>query len=65
MLGLKLDKNNQRALASAIVASGTDDLNVMFLSFSMSSIIADLAISGTQAGWIATVTNLGMLSASL
>ncbi|MGT2756010.1 MFS transporter [Streptococcus ovuberis] len=65
MLGLKLDKNNQRALASAIVASGTDDLNVMFLSFSMSSIIADLAISGAQAGWIATITNLGMLVGGL
>lgn len=65
MLGLTLDKNNQRALASAIVASGTDDLNVMFLSFSMSSIIADLAISGAQAGWIATITNLGMLVGGL
>ncbi|WP_438466426.1 MFS transporter [Streptococcus pluranimalium] len=61
MLNLKLDKNNQRALASAIVASGTDDLNVMFLSFSMASIIAELGLSGAQAGWIATITNLGML----
>ena len=26
MLHLSLDKNNRRALASAIVASGTDDL---------------------------------------
>lgn len=65
MLGLKLDKNNQRALASAIVASGTDDLNVMFLSFSMASIIAELGISGAQAGWIATITNLGMLLGGL
>lgn len=61
MLNLKLDKNNRRALASAIVASGTDDLNVMFLSFSMASIIAELGLSGAQAGWIATITNLGML----
>lgn len=65
MLNLKLDKNNQRALASAIVASGTDDLNVMFLSFSMASIIAELGISGAQAGWIATITNLGMLLGGL
>ena len=65
MLGLSLDKNNRRALASAIVASGTDDLNVMFLSFSMSSIIAELGISGAQAGWIATITNLGMLLGGL
>lgn len=65
MLHLSLDKNNQRALAAAIVASGTDDLNVMFLSFSMASIIAELGISGAQAGWIATITNLGMLLGGL
>ena len=40
MSKLSLDKNNQRALVAAIVASGTDDLNVMFLAFSMSSIIS-------------------------
>lgn len=45
MLHLSLDKNNRRALTSAIVASGTDDLNVMFLSFSMASIIKELSIS--------------------
>ncbi|CAM2979818.1 transporter, major facilitator family protein [Streptococcus acidominimus] len=45
MLNLSLDKTNRRALISAIVASGTDGLNVMFLSFSMSSIMADLAIN--------------------
>lgn len=65
MLHLSLDKNNRRALAAAIVASGTDDLNVMFLSFSMASIIAELGISGAQAGWIATITNLGMLLGGL
>lgn len=65
MLHLSLDKNNRRALVAAIVASGTDDLNVMFLSFSMASIIAELSISGAQAGWIATITNLGMLLGGL
>ncbi|MFV8214779.1 MFS transporter, partial [Streptococcus pluranimalium] len=65
MLNLSLDKTNRRALISAIIASGTDDLNVMFLSFSMSSIMADLAINGAQAGWIATITNLGMLLGGL
>ncbi|HEM3710540.1 TPA: MFS transporter [Streptococcus suis] len=65
MLHLSLDKNNRRALASAIVASGTDDLNVMFLSFSMASIIKELSISSAQAGWIATITNLGMLLGGL
>ncbi|MBZ6527821.1 MFS transporter [Aerococcaceae bacterium DSM 111021] len=56
-----LNKSQRNALLSAIVASGTDDLNVMFLAFSMSTIISQLGISGTQAGWIATITNFGML----
>ena len=29
----KLNKSQRNALIAAIVASGTDDLNVMFLSF--------------------------------
>ncbi|MCK1213079.1 MFS transporter [Streptococcus uberis] len=65
MSKLSLDKNNARALAAAIVASGTDDLNVMFLAFSMSSIITELGITGAQGGWIATITNLGMLVGGL
>lgn len=56
-----LNKSQRNALLSAIVASGTDDLNVMFLAFSMSTIISQLGISGAQAGWIATITNFGML----
>lgn len=58
---MKLSKNDRNALISAVIASGTDDLNVMFLSFSLTSIIASLAISKVEAGWIATITNLGML----
>lgn len=65
MSNMSLDKNNRRALVSAIVASGTDDLNVMFLAFSMSSIITELGITGAQGGWIATITNLGMLLGGL
>ncbi|HEL0007207.1 TPA: MFS transporter [Streptococcus equi subsp. zooepidemicus] len=65
MSALSLDKNNKRALWAAIAASGTDDLNVMFLAFSMSSIISDLGVTGTQGGWIATITNLGMLFGGL
>ena len=62
---MSLDKNNKRALVAAIVASGTDDLNVMFLAFSMSSIISELGVTGAQGGWIATITNLGMLVGGL
>lgn len=57
--------NSQRALIAAILASGTDDLNVMFLAFSMSAIIGQLGINGAQAGLIATITNLGMLVGGL
>lgn len=60
-----LNKNDQRALFAAIFASGLDDLNVMFLAFSMSSIISYLSLSGTEAGWIATITNFGMLFGGL
>ena len=57
--------NDKRALVTSIIGSGLDDMNVMFLSFSLSSIIADLNLSGSQAGWIGTITNLGMLLGGL
>lgn len=57
--------NDKRALATSIIGSGLDDMNVMFLSFSLSSIIADLNLSGSEAGWIGTITNLGMLLGGL
>ncbi|SDM03061.1 Major Facilitator Superfamily protein [Aerococcus urinaehominis] len=60
-----MEKNNKRALLAAIVGSGLDDLNVMFLAFTLGTIIADLGITGTQAGWIATITNFGMLFGGL
>src|SRR5699024_9686784 len=61
----KLNKSQRNALIAAIIASGTDDLNVMFLSFSMSSIISQLGISSVASGWIATITNLVMLAGGL
>lgn len=60
-----LTKNNRRALIAAIIASGTDDLNVMFLAFSMSTIMSQLGITATQGGWIGTITNFGMLFGGL
>lgn len=58
-------KNDRRALVAAIIASGMDDLNVMFLAFSMSTIITQLNLSGAQGGWIGTITNFGMLFGGL
>lgn len=57
----RMTPNQRKAVAASIIASGTDDLNVMFLSFSLSQIITDFSLTGSQAGLIATITNLGML----
>lgn len=58
-------KNDRNALVAAIIASGMDDLNVMFLAFSMSTIITQLNLTGAQGGWIGTITNFGMLFGGL
>ena len=44
-----MEKRKKRVLNAAIVGSGTDDLTNMFLSLSLASIIADLAITKAQA----------------
>ncbi|MCR8969769.1 MFS transporter [Facklamia sp. 7083-14-GEN3] len=62
---MKTINYDRRALVTSMIASGLDDVNVMFLAFSLSSIIADLNISSTQAGWIGTITNFGMLFGGL
>lgn len=56
-----MTKNQVKAVVGSIIASGTDDLNVMFLSFAMSGIMSEFVLSGAQSGLIATLTNLGML----
>lgn len=61
----KITPNQKRAVVGSIVASGSDDMNVMFLSFAMSSIISEFSLSGGEAGFIATITNLGMLVGGL
>ncbi len=57
--------NDKKALFASIFASGLDDLNVMFLSFTLGSIIVHLGLSGVEGGWIATITNFGMLLGGL
>lgn len=37
-------------------------MDIMFLSFSLAPIIASLHISSAAAGWIGSITNLGMLA---
>ncbi|MBG9987478.1 MFS transporter [Aerococcaceae bacterium DSM 111176] len=57
--------NDKKALFASIIASGLDDVNVMFLSFTLTSIIADLSLNGAEAGLIASITNIGMLFGGL
>ena len=52
-------------IASTSAGFALENMDVMFLSFALSSITADLHLSGTQAGLIASVTNLGMLAGGL
>lgn len=40
---------------------GLENMDIMFLSFALSSIITEFHLSATEAGAISTVTNLGML----
>ncbi|GMG61033.1 MFS transporter [Tetragenococcus halophilus] len=61
----QLRANDKKALFASIFASGLDDLNVMFLSFTLGSIMAHLGLSGVEGGWISTITNLGMLAGGL
>lgn len=56
-----LTTNQKWTIASTSAGFALENMDVMFLSFSLSSIIVSLHISGAQAGLIATITNLGML----
>ncbi|MDA3768305.1 MFS transporter [Lactobacillus delbrueckii] len=53
--------NNQKwVLASMSSGFLLENMDVMFLSFSLSEIIAQMHISSAAGGWIGTFTNLGM-----
>lgn len=58
-------KNQKWTIASTSAGFALENMDVMFLSFALSSIIADLHISGAQAGLISSITNLGMLAGGL
>lgn len=60
-----LTTNQKWTIASTSAGFALENMDVMFLSFALSSIIASLHISGAQAGLIATVTNLGMLAGGI
>ena len=57
----QLNSYQAKVVASTASGFGLENMDVMFLSFALSSIIAELHLSGTQAGLISTITNIGML----
>ncbi|MFV0561313.1 MAG: MFS transporter [Enterococcus sp.] len=56
-----MTKYQRKILLSTSAGIALENMDIMFLSFSLSSMIATFHLSGAQAGLIATVTNLGML----
>ncbi|APT18661.1 MULTISPECIES: MFS transporter [Amylolactobacillus] len=60
-----LSTNQKWTIASTSAGFALENMDVMFLSFALSSIIADLHLSGAQAGLISSITNLGMLAGGI
>ncbi|OTP10170.1 major facilitator superfamily transporter [Enterococcus sp. 10A9_DIV0425] len=56
-----MTKYQRKVLLSTSAGIALENMDIMFLAFSLSSMIATFQLSGMQAGMIATVTNLGML----
>ena len=56
-----MSKYQRKVLLSTSAGIALENMDIMFLAFSLSSMPATFHISGTQAGMIATITNLGML----
>lgn len=55
----------KKVMFSTAAGFGLENMDIMFLSFTLSSIIATLGISSTAAGFISSITNLGMLIGGL
>lgn len=61
-VGQAMTKNQKWVLASTASGFSLENMDIMFLSFALAPIIASLHISSTAAGWIGSITNLGMLA---
>lgn len=57
----KMIKKQKWTIASTAAGFSLENMNIMFLSFALTPIIASLHISQGAAGLIGTITNLGML----
>lgn len=51
----------RRVLGSSMLGLGLEGMDIMFLSFALSSIIAEFGISSAAGGSISSITNIGML----
>ncbi|WP_429970387.1 MFS transporter [Fructilactobacillus sp. Tb1] len=58
---IHMTRNQKLVLTSSSLGFGLENMDVLFLSFTMSSIIASLHVSAGAAGLIGTITNWGML----
>lgn len=56
-----LSKYQRKVLLSTSSGIALENMDIMFLAFSLSSIITTFSISSAAAGLISTITNLGML----
>ncbi|MEH7253382.1 MFS transporter [Neobacillus niacini] len=54
-------KYKRKVLASSMFGLGLEGMDIMFLSFALSTIIAEFGISSAAGGSISSITNLGML----
>lgn len=57
----ELSSYQKTVLLSTSSGIALENMDIMFLSFSLSSIITSFQINGTMAGLISTITNFGML----
>ena len=61
-IGHTMTKNQKWVMAPTAAGFSLENMDIMFLSFALAPIIAELHISSAAAGWIGSITNLGMLA---
>ncbi|MCT7679712.1 MAG: MFS transporter, partial [Lactobacillus iners] len=57
----ELSRDQKLVISSTASGFALENMDVLFLSFAMSSMIKDLHLSGGAAGLISSITTLGML----
>ena len=58
----EMTTNEKWVLASTAAGFSLENMDIMMLSFALAPIITTLHISSAAAGWIGSITNLGMLA---